>query len=296
MLGTAMLGTKEVIATVPVKTLATARPFYEGKLGLAIADERPGVLSFRVGSTFLLVYESRFAGTNQATAATWSAGGDIEKVVADLKAKGVTFEHYDMPGPTDPAGHLHVNEDMKVASFRGPRRQHSRPASEPDREAPPPGSSPPRNVWWRHVARACYGACPSLMNLCRGRTMEAMNDFASARTAMVNSQVRTEDVTDYALLAAMGEVPRELFVPDRPKPFAYIYSISRSATISRRVILWRRRLSPSSFNLPRSTIPAWFSTVGRATGYSTAVLARIAARSWGVEFDLTLAGLRRRDR
>ena len=54
--------------------------------------------------------------------------------------------------------------------------------------------------------------------------MEAMNDFASARTAMVNSQVRTEDVTDYALLAAMGEVPRELFVPDRLKPFAYIDS------------------------------------------------------------------------
>ena len=114
-----MLGTKEVIATVPVKTLETARPFYEGKLGLTIADERPGVLSFRVGNTFLLVYESRFAGTNQATAATWNAGGDIEKVVAELKAKGVTFEHYDMPGLTA-RGDLHVNEDMKVAWFKDP--------------------------------------------------------------------------------------------------------------------------------------------------------------------------------
>ena len=114
-----MLGNKEVIATVPVKTLEPARQFYEGKLGLALADERPGVLSFRVGNTFLMVYESRFAGTNQATAATWSAGGDIDEVVADLKAKGVTFEHYDVPGLTI-QGDLHVNGNMKVAWFKDP--------------------------------------------------------------------------------------------------------------------------------------------------------------------------------
>ena len=102
-----------------MKTLEPARQLTEGKLGLAIADERPGVLSFRVGSTFLIVYESRFAGTNQATAATWNAGGDIDEVVADLKAKGVMFEHYDMPGLTI-QGDLHVNGNMKVAWFKDP--------------------------------------------------------------------------------------------------------------------------------------------------------------------------------
>ena len=114
-----MLGTKEVIATVPVRALEAARQFYEGKLGLALADERPGVLSFRVGSTLLLVYQSRFAGTNQATAATWNAGGGIEEVVAELKSKGVTFEHYDMPGLTS-RGDLHLGENMKVAWFKDP--------------------------------------------------------------------------------------------------------------------------------------------------------------------------------
>jgi hypothetical protein len=53
---------------------------------------------FRSGATVLLVYRSGFAGTNQATAATWSVGEDIEAVVAALKKAGISFEHYDMPG------------------------------------------------------------------------------------------------------------------------------------------------------------------------------------------------------
>jgi catechol 2,3-dioxygenase-like lactoylglutathione lyase family enzyme len=114
-----MLGNKEVMATVSVKALDPARQFYEGKLGLTVADERQGVLSFRVGSTLLLIYESRFAGTNQATAATWNVAGDIEQVVADLKAKGVAFEHYDLPGLTR-QGDLHLGTDMKVAWFKDP--------------------------------------------------------------------------------------------------------------------------------------------------------------------------------
>ena len=121
--------------------------------------------------------------------------------------------------------------------------------------------------------------------------MEAMNDFASARTAMVNSQVRTEDVTDYALLAAMGEVPRELFVPDRLKPFAYIDSdLAVSDDLPARYLM-----APAPFaklvQLAEIDDTCLVLDVGCGTGYSTAVLARIARSVVAVESDLTLAGL-----
>lgn len=46
-------------------------------------------------------------------------GADIEEVVQQLKAKGITFEHYDMPGVTR-EGDIHVAGDMKVAWFKDP--------------------------------------------------------------------------------------------------------------------------------------------------------------------------------
>jgi hypothetical protein len=38
---------------------------------------------------------SQFAGTNQATSATWSVGGDFDGIVQSLQSKGVSFERYD---------------------------------------------------------------------------------------------------------------------------------------------------------------------------------------------------------
>ena len=46
-------------------------------------------------------------------------------------------------------------------------------------------------------------------------------DFAAARRAMIDSQLRPEGVTDPALLAAMASVPREQFVPEPLRPLAY---------------------------------------------------------------------------
>ena len=48
-----------------------------------------------------------------------------------------------------------------------------------------------------------------------------MTDYAAARNMMVETQVRTEGVTDYRIISAMGNVPRERFVPARSRPFAY---------------------------------------------------------------------------
>ena len=65
------------------------------------------------------MYESQFAGTNKATAATWMVGDEIESIVKTLKSKGVPFEHYDMPNMKR-QGDIHVAGNMKVAWFKDP--------------------------------------------------------------------------------------------------------------------------------------------------------------------------------
>ena len=115
-----MLGNIDATANLAVKDIAAARRFYEGTLGLAQVDaEGDEVVVYGSGNTRINVYRSEFAGTNQATAVTWQVGADIERLVAALKAKGVRFEHYDMPD-TKLEGDLHVMGDMKVAWFKDP--------------------------------------------------------------------------------------------------------------------------------------------------------------------------------
>jgi len=96
------------MATIAVKNLDAAKEFYEGLLGLErVPVEEERVLAYRSGDSRVLVYESQYAGTNKATAATWAVGDDIEQVVAALKEKGVNFEHYDFPGGTRQGEHPH---------------------------------------------------------------------------------------------------------------------------------------------------------------------------------------------
>jgi catechol 2,3-dioxygenase-like lactoylglutathione lyase family enzyme len=117
-----MLGDKEAVANIAVKNLETAKKFYEETLGLTQigAEGQEEVIVFRSGSSTIYVYKSQYAGTNQATALTWVVGKDIEGVVQELKAKGVTFEHYDdMPDVTR-EDDIHVSGNMKVAWFKDP--------------------------------------------------------------------------------------------------------------------------------------------------------------------------------
>jgi hypothetical protein len=67
----------------------------------------------------VLLYESEFAGTNQATAASWNVGDDFEQIVEELRGKGVTFEHYDLPELTL-EGAVHVSGDSKLVWFKDP--------------------------------------------------------------------------------------------------------------------------------------------------------------------------------
>lgn len=115
-----MLAGKEAIATVPVKDISRAKRFYEETLGLRLTQNQESeALTYESGGSKLLVYRSQYAGSNQATAATWTIGNDMEKVVQSLKGKGVKFEHYDMPGMTL-KGDIHVANGFKVAWFKDP--------------------------------------------------------------------------------------------------------------------------------------------------------------------------------
>lgn len=113
-----MLADADVMAVVAVKDLDKAKKFYEETLGLKPAGNDPDGIVYKSGSGKILVYASQYAGTNQATGAAWTVK-DIDAVVKDLKAKGVSFEKYDLPGATH-EGDLHVMGDMKAAWFKDP--------------------------------------------------------------------------------------------------------------------------------------------------------------------------------
>jgi catechol 2,3-dioxygenase-like lactoylglutathione lyase family enzyme len=115
-----MLGNKDAAANIAVKNLEKAKKFYEDILGLTqVGAEGQEVVVFRSGNSTVNVYQSQYAGTNQATAVTWTVGGEMEDIVRGLRAKGVTFEHYNMPD-TKLDGDIHVAGDMKVAWFKDP--------------------------------------------------------------------------------------------------------------------------------------------------------------------------------
>lgn len=114
------LGSKSAAATVAVKDLRKARDFYEGKLGLKqVATEGEDVVVYQTGDSQLMVYISQFAGTNQATGVTWVVDDDLEDLVQSLKEKGISFEHYDMPG-TKLIGDIHIAGNTRVAWFKDP--------------------------------------------------------------------------------------------------------------------------------------------------------------------------------
>ena len=114
-----MLNDKDAIATIAVKDIAVAGKFYEGTLGLKpVPTTEQDVLTYKSGDSEILVYKSRYAGTNRATAVTWVVD-DVEGAVQDLKAKGVRFERYDLPGTTR-QGDVHVSGNLKNAWCKDP--------------------------------------------------------------------------------------------------------------------------------------------------------------------------------
>jgi catechol 2,3-dioxygenase-like lactoylglutathione lyase family enzyme len=114
-----MLRDSTAVATIAVKDIEKAKKFYEQILGLARDNSgEPGVLVYKCGASKLIVYPSKFAGTNKATSATWEVA-DVDAEVVALKGRGVAFEHYDMPGVTR-KGDVHLTGRSKAAWFKDP--------------------------------------------------------------------------------------------------------------------------------------------------------------------------------
>ncbi len=114
-----MLRETDAVATLAVKDLHAAEKFYRETLGLSrVGTEDGDALVFESGDNRINVYRSSFAGTNKATALTWTVD-DVEDVVRALQAKGVRFEHYDLP-ETRREGDIHISGDIKIAWFKDP--------------------------------------------------------------------------------------------------------------------------------------------------------------------------------
>lgn len=115
-----MLKATDAVATLATRDMKASAAFYEGKLGF-VPHSRMGdeLVTYISGKSIFTVYLSpQTAGTNMATAVSWGVS-DVDQTVAGLKARGILFEHYDMPG-TKLEGDVHVNGEMRVAWFKDP--------------------------------------------------------------------------------------------------------------------------------------------------------------------------------
>ena len=115
-------------------------------------------------------------------------------------------------------------------------------------------------------------------------------DFAAARAAMVDSQLRPQGVTDAAVVAAMGSVPREKFLPPETRPLAYV---------DRAVAMGEGRFMPAPAvvgMLLTQMMPVKGQralVVGAGTGYSAALLEAIGLQVTAVESAASLAAAAR---
>ena len=109
--------------------------------------------------------------------------------------------------------------------------------------------------------------------------------FEPMRRAMVASQLRTTGVNDPRVIAAMGEVPRERFVPEERRALAYADSLVPLApgrALNPPMALGRLLTEARLCGKERSLV------IGAATGYSAAVLARLVASVVALEEDAEL--------
>ena len=120
-----------------------------------------------------------------------------------------------------------------------------------------------------------------------------MDDFTVARTKMVDNQLRTQSVTDYDVLAAMGDVPREQFLPPASRALAYIDSdLALTAAAPGSPPRYMMEPAPLARLVQLAEVGKAdvVLVVGCGTGYSAAVLARLANSVVALEQDADLAG------
>lgn len=118
-----------------------------------------------------------------------------------------------------------------------------------------------------------------------------MSEFAAARHNMVESQVRTSGVTDPRVIEAMLAVPREAFVPESRRTLAYLGEDLRvrdaEGDAAARYLIEPRTIAKMA-ELADIRSSDLVLDIGPATGYSTAVFARLADTVVAVECDASL--------
>ena len=111
-------------------------------------------------------------------------------------------------------------------------------------------------------------------------------DFAAAREAMIESQLRPEGVTDPTVLDAMGRVPREQFVPGHTRPLAYV---DRAVTMGEGRFLCAPAVLGQLLNNMELERGQKALIVGAGTGYSAAVVDAMGLSVTAVETNHVLA-------
>jgi catechol 2,3-dioxygenase-like lactoylglutathione lyase family enzyme len=115
-----MLSAYDPVAVLAVSDLTRARAFYEGTLGLVADEDVPEGVGYRAGAGQILVYPSAYAGTNQATALGFSIPADrFEVEIADLRARGITFDTFQAEGLTWTDG-VATMDDTRSVWFHDP--------------------------------------------------------------------------------------------------------------------------------------------------------------------------------
>lgn len=113
-----------------------------------------------------------------------------------------------------------------------------------------------------------------------------MIDFAAAREAMVDCQVRPSDVTRYPIIAAMLATPREDFVPDAFREMAYL---GEHIPLGRDRVLLDPRVFAKMLDVADIGPEDLVLDVGCGLGYSAAVIARMAQAVIALEEDAAMA-------
>ena len=114
-----MLKNAPIVPYIPVSDVPRARRFYEQVLGLQPKEEYAGGVIYPCGKgSTVFMYRSAGAGTSKASTAFWAVD-DVEAEVTALKAKGVVFEEYDMPGLVTVNG-IATGGGAKTAWFKDP--------------------------------------------------------------------------------------------------------------------------------------------------------------------------------
>lgn len=94
-----MLKNGRVATRLPAQDLERARGFYAEKLGLEPVEEREGGLRYVCGAGEFALFASAGTASGDHTQMGWEVD-DIEATVGELRARGVVFEEYDLPGLT----------------------------------------------------------------------------------------------------------------------------------------------------------------------------------------------------